>query len=291
MRVKFHNLHSILHNKIVQPLDQIQIISSNITVPSPDPRHSGQEFSTLTRHTIRALQTTCIHSLKIIKPRLHSYIHQEDLFRHFLTSSPNSQTCPSFKVNFHPISKSLKLLHSWKSRTSTLPTLLTTAQFRISITFSKSSNAFSYFVTGHSSHLLPYSIHTSRHTAKTSQQKLQALLFTLNNIRHSSVRGKFTNLISLNLSSAFDTIDHHLLLERHKNYVRCHWFSSELAQDLPHWPYSVSQTGDNLSILQQAYLRVQLHRLSLRPSFHPSTALLHSLGSINNNMLTTPNCA
>ena len=91
-------------------------------------------------------------------------------------SSPNSQTCPSFKVNFHPISKSLKLLHSWKSRPSNLPTLLTTAQVRISITFPKSSSAFSYSVTSHSSHLLPYSTHTSRHTAKTTQQKLQVLL-------------------------------------------------------------------------------------------------------------------
>ena len=43
-----------------------------------------------------------------------------------------------------------------------------------------------------------------------------ALLFTRNNIRHSADRGKFTILVSLDLSSAFDTIDHHLLLERLK---------------------------------------------------------------------------
>ena len=41
-----------------------------------------------------------------------------------------------------------------------------------------------------------------------------ALLFTFNNIRQSADRGKSTILVSLDLSSAFDTIDHHLLLER-----------------------------------------------------------------------------
>ena len=74
-------------------------------------------------------------------------------------------------------------------------------------------NAFSCFVSGHSSHLILCSILTSRHIAKARSTEI-ALLFTLNNIRPSADRGKSTILVSLDLSSAFDTIDHHLLLER-----------------------------------------------------------------------------
>ena len=84
--------------------------------------------------------------------------------------------------------------------------------------------------------------------------------------------------------------------ETTKNYVRCHWSSFELAQVLPHWLYVPIWSSRGLTCpysccSKQTYLGVQfLHRFSLRPSFHPSTALPHNLGSINNNMPPTPNC-
>ena len=139
-------------------------------------------------------------------------------------------------------------------------------------------------------HISSYSTHTSQHTTKTIQQ---ALLFKLNNIRHSSVRGKSTNLISLDISSAFDTIDHHLLLGR----LRIMFGVPGPALNW-HRSYHTDRTRSSRGMTcpypccsKQACLRVQfLHRFSLRPSFHQSTALPQSSGSINNNMLTTPNC-
>ena len=88
-----------------------------------------------------------------------------------------------------------------------------------------------------------------------------ALLFTLNNIRQSADRGKeSTILVSLDLSSAFDSIDHHLLLERLRTMFgftgpSLNWLRSYFTDRTQ----SVKQ-GDDLSVpmcSKQAYLRVQ----------------------------------
>jgi len=61
-----------------------------------------------------------------------------------------------------------------------------------------------------------------------------ALLSTLDNVYHSSDTGKSTVLVSLDLSSAFDTIDHTLLVNRLKNTfgvtgTALNWISSYIS--------------------------------------------------------------
>ena len=78
-----------------------------------------------------------------------------------------------------------------------------------------------------------------------------ALLFTLNNIRYSADCGKSTILVSLDLSSAFDPIDHHLLLERLRIMFgvtgpALNWLRSYLT-DRTH----LVKQGDDLSIPMQ----------------------------------------
>ena len=194
------------HNKIVQLGLSIKskIFSSNITVPPPDPIHTGQEFSTLP--TVTPSEISKLRASIPSKSSNLDYI-PTSILKTFHPSSPDLQTCLSIKVNFLLISKSLKSLHCWKNPTSTV-------QFQISVISPKSSNASSCFVSGHSSHLRLCSIPTSRHMYRQGYSTETALLFTLNNIKQSADHDKSTILVSLNLSSAFDTIDHHLLLER-----------------------------------------------------------------------------
>ena len=47
-------------------------------------------------HTIRGLQITCIHTLKIIKPGLHSHIHAENLFLHVSAAHRQTREVISF---------------------------------------------------------------------------------------------------------------------------------------------------------------------------------------------------
>ena len=61
-----------------------------------------------------------------------------------------------------------------------------------------------------------------------------ALLLTLDNILHSVDQGIFTVLVSLDLSAAFDTIDHSVLLSRLQSSFGIHgtalsWFHSYLS--------------------------------------------------------------
>ena len=61
-----------------------------------------------------------------------------------------------------------------------------------------------------------------------------ALIFTLDNILHSADQGSSSVLVSLDLSAAFDTIDHNILLSRLDNSFGIHglglsWFQSYLS--------------------------------------------------------------
>ena len=78
------------------------------------------------------------------------------------------------------------------------------------------------------SHFNPYqSAYRRNHSTETS------LLLTTDQIFNSIDHGDFTLLVSLDLSAAFDTIDHHILLDRlHTSFGICHtilnWLSSYL---------------------------------------------------------------
>ena len=60
---------------------------------------------------------------------------------------------------------------------------------------------------------------------------MTALILTLDNILHSADQGFSSVLVSLNLSAAFDTINHNILLSRLENSFGIHglalsWFQS-----------------------------------------------------------------
>ena len=118
-----------------------------------------------------------------------------------------------------------------------------------------------------------------------------ASLFTLNNIRQSADRGKSTILVSLDLSSAFDTIDHHFLLERLRIMFgvtgpALNWLRSYLTDRT-----QLVKQGDDLSapmLLQTGSVHGPI--LFSHPLFHLSIASPHSLGFINNNMPMIPSC-
>jgi Reverse transcriptase (RNA-dependent DNA polymerase) len=93
----------------------------------------------------------------------------------------------SLPANYRPISNLNTL--------SKIPERLFLARFQ---PFVSSSPNFNQFQSAYRHH----------HSTET------AILSTLDNIFHSSDIGKSTLLVSLDLSAAFDTIDHHILINR-----------------------------------------------------------------------------
>ncbi len=67
----------------------------------------------------------------------------------------------------------------------------------------------------------------------SASQHREALIKIINNIRLNSDSGKISVLVILDLSAAFDTVDHNILLERLENWVGLSgmvhkWFRSDL---------------------------------------------------------------
>ena len=90
---QFHKLHSIRsqQNCTAWGFNQIQnYFLQHHSAPTRSNIHWSGILHSPNRHTIRGLQITCIHTLKIIKPGLHSHIHAENLFLH--VSAPHRQT-------------------------------------------------------------------------------------------------------------------------------------------------------------------------------------------------------
>ena len=125
-----------------------------------------------------------------------------------------------------------------------------------------------------------------------------ALLFTLNNIRQSADRGKSTILVSLDLSSSFDTIDHHLLLERLRtmfavNGPALNWLRSYLtdrtqlvkhgddlsAPMLLHGSSGFSSRADSFHIL---HFTCPLHRHTV---WGPSTTICRWYPAVHGNFI------
>ncbi len=57
-----------------------------------------------------------------------------------------------------------------------------------------------------------------------------ALINIINDIRLNSDTGKLMVLVLLDLSAAFDTVDHNILLERLENWVRAFWDGTQMIQ-------------------------------------------------------------
>ena len=285
------------HNKIVQLGLSIKskIISSNITVPPPDPIHTAQEFSTLPTVTPSevskllasipskssnldyiptSILKTCSSIFSPLIARLANLSFDQGQFPSdfkiaqitSLLKKPNLD--PTNPANYRPISN--------LNNISKILERLFLFRFRPFITSSPLFNPHQ------SAYRQGYSTET-------------ALLFTLNNIRQSADRGKSTILVLIGSELG---LWHHWPpspSRTTKNHVWCHWPSSELAKVLPHWSHPVSQAGEmtcpHPCCSKRAYLRVQFSgRFFSHPSFHLSIASPHSLGSINNNMPMIPSC-
>ncbi len=57
-----------------------------------------------------------------------------------------------------------------------------------------------------------------------------ALIKIINDIRFNSDSGKISVLVLLDLSAAFDTVDHNILLERLENWGRAFWDGTQMVQ-------------------------------------------------------------
>ncbi len=57
-----------------------------------------------------------------------------------------------------------------------------------------------------------------------------ALIKIINYIRFNSDSGKISVLVLLDLSAAFDTVDHNILLERLENWVGAFWDGTQMVQ-------------------------------------------------------------
>ncbi len=57
-----------------------------------------------------------------------------------------------------------------------------------------------------------------------------ALIKIINDIRFNSDSGKISVLVLLDLSAAFDTVDHNILLERLENWVGAFWDGTQMVQ-------------------------------------------------------------
>ena len=238
------------HNKIVQLGLSIKskIISSNITVPSRDPIHSGLEFSNLSTVTpsevskllasipskssnLDYIPTSILKTCSaIFSPLIAKLANLSFIQGQFPSDFKIAQITPLLKkpnldstnpANYRPISNFNNI--------SKILERLFLFRFRPFITSSPLFNPYQ------SAYRQGYSTET-------------ALLFTLNNIRQSADRGKSTILVSLDLSSAFDTIDHHLLLERLRLMFgvtgpALNWLKSHLTDRT-----QLVKQGDDLSI-------------------------------------------
>ena len=114
----------------------------------------------------------CTHTLKIIKPGLHSHIHPEHLFFYFLTLIARLANLSFNQGQFPSDFKIAQITPLLKK-----PNLDTTnpANYRLISNLNNISKIIERlfrFRSGHSSHLLLCSTHTSRRTAKATQQKL-----------------------------------------------------------------------------------------------------------------------
>jgi len=218
----------------MEPLSILSKIKSNSLPPPADPVHTGSTMSTIPQvtasevanllHSIPSkssgmdfiptwLLKSCHTVFSELIAKLANISFQEGVFPHSfqtaqvtpLLKKPNLD--PANLANYRPISNlnNISKLLERLFLTRLQPHILSCPNFN------------------------PYqSAYRRNHSTET------ALLSTLDNVYHSSDTGKSTVLVSLDLSSAFDTIDHTLLVNRLKNTfgvtgTALNWISSYIS--------------------------------------------------------------